>query len=79
MPTMSFDRPETSIEDSRRDCELHARNLLGADGYQTLLDDVTGTVPPPTLIPSEASGSRNRDAGLLRKLFETEHMPLFDR
>lgn len=31
-----------SPEESWRECHLHARNLLGADGYQALLDEIEG-------------------------------------
>ncbi len=31
-----------SPEESWRECHLHARNLLGPDGYQVLLDELAG-------------------------------------
>lgn len=31
-----------SAEESWRECYLHARNLLGADGYQRLLEEIGG-------------------------------------
>ncbi len=34
-----------SPEESWRECHLHARNLLGKDGYQALLDELAGKKP----------------------------------
>ena len=33
---------EQTPEESWRECHLHARNLLGPTGYQTLLDELEG-------------------------------------
>ena len=61
-----------SPEESWRECHLHARNLLGAEGYQALLDEIEGSTPPPR----EPSGESKKRTGQ-QKLFETEHLPLF--
>lgn len=37
-----------SADESWKECHLHARNLLGADGYQALLDELAGRTPEPT-------------------------------
>lgn len=37
-----------SPEESWKECRLHARNLLGADGYQVLLDELAGRTPEAT-------------------------------
>lgn len=34
-------------EESWKECRLHARNLLGRDGYQALLDQMNGKTPQP--------------------------------
>lgn len=65
-------------EESWRECHLHARNLLGAEGYQALLDETAGKVSPPTPTPTPVTGSKNDVSGR-GKLFETEHLPLFDQ
>ena len=52
-----------SPEESWRECHLHARNLLGEEGYQQLLDDIEkghseASVPPheaPEQTPSSSS------------------------
>jgi len=59
-------------EESWRECHLHARNLLGPEGYQALLDELEGKAPPV------ATTVGKQDAGVRGKLFETEHLPLFD-
>jgi len=63
-------------EESWRECHLHARNLLGPEGYQALLDEIEGKTPPPTSPPAARAGSN--DGNIKGKLFETEHLPLFD-
>ncbi len=68
-----------SPEESWRECHLHACNLLGAEGYQALLDELQGKVPATQLNPPSATGSKKNGAGGQGKLFETEGMPLFDR
>jgi hypothetical protein len=34
-----------SLEESWRECHLHARNLLGEEGYKILLDEIAGKAP----------------------------------
>ena len=63
-------------EESWRECHLHARNLLGPDGYQALLDEIEGKTPPATSPPAARAGSN--DGNIKGKLFETENLPLFD-
>ena len=65
-------------EESWRECHLHARNLLGPDGYQALLDELAGKTPPPAPAPTPLVSSKKNDAAGQGKLFETERMPLFD-
>jgi hypothetical protein len=60
-------------EESWRECHLHARNLLGPKGYQALLDELEGRTP---LAPTTA---KENDGTARGKLFETEHLPLFDQ
>ncbi|HUG69950.1 MAG TPA: hypothetical protein VMM76_19520 [Pirellulaceae bacterium] len=62
-----------SPEESWRECHLHARNLLGPEGYQALLDELEGRTPPP---PKSSKDSKPK--GGQQKLFETESLPLFD-
>ena len=42
-----------SADESRQECHLHARNLLGADGYASLLADLAGD-PEPRLEAAES-------------------------
>lgn len=73
-----------SPEESWRECHLHARNLLGPEGYQALLDELEGKTPESgtaAASPSRASaakpGSKKNGGKNQGKLFETEHLPLF--
>lgn len=67
-----------SPEESWRECHLHARNLLGPEGYQALLDELKGKTPPPTAPPAAKTGSKKNGGNVRGKLFETEYLPLFD-
>jgi hypothetical protein len=66
-----------SAEESWRECHLHARNLLGAEGYQALLEELEGRAPPVAPLPTNTTGSKKNDVSGQRKLFETEDLPLF--
>ena len=68
-----------SPEESWRECYLHARNLLGAEGYQALLDELEGKAPPTPTTPGSATGLKKNEGLGQGKLFETEDMPLFDQ
>lgn len=61
-----------TAEESWRECHLHARNLLGPEGYQALIDELEGRAPPPP----KAAGNRSKKERQ-QTLFETEHLPLF--
>jgi hypothetical protein len=70
-----------SPAESWRECHLHARNLLGPDGYQALLDELEGRTPPPDQLSppgaAEPDARQDRQGQLL--MFETEQHPLFDQ
>lgn len=56
-----------SPEESWRECHLHARNLLGPDGYQALLDELEGKAPANAPVntpktPSTPRKTESRDA-----------------
>ena len=61
-----------SSEESWRECHLHARNLLGENGYQALLDELAGKPPTPSPQPTPTAKPRGQ-----QRLFETEDLPLF--
>jgi hypothetical protein len=67
-----------SPEESWRECHLHARNLLGKEGYQALLDELAGKPKPA---PTEKRESRKAQAHLQedRQLYMTDmdDLPLF--
>jgi hypothetical protein len=59
-------------EESWKECHLHARNLLGEDGYRRLLAELEGRTEEadkPKAAPKAPQGM----------LFETADLPLFDR
>jgi hypothetical protein len=60
-------------EESWRECHLHARNLLGPEAYQRLIDEIEGHAPHPGPLPTGEGDGRGGG-----HLFETEHLPLFD-
>ena len=64
---------EQTPEESWRECHLHARNLLGPTGYQTLLDELEGKTPGP----KKAEQAPLKTKSPQGKLFETEDHPLF--
>lgn len=59
-----------SPEESWRECHLHARNLLGPDGYQALLDEIAGKEAPEPSGPREP-GSESRVAEPPTPLFDS--------
>ncbi len=61
-------------EESWRECHLHARNLLGPEGYQVLLDELAGKPPPAPKNPTKKTSRRDEQ----QMLFDTEDHPLFD-
>lgn len=61
-------------EESWKECHLHARNLLGPDGYQSLLDELAGK-PPAEQEPRSAPA--RPAAADTKKLFDTADTPLF--
>jgi hypothetical protein len=66
-----------SAEESWRECHLHARNLLGPDGYQALLDELEGRTRPAAPLPAPPVSSKKNDRHRQIMLFETENLPLF--
>ncbi|MFC1761193.1 Eco57I restriction-modification methylase domain-containing protein [Planctomycetota bacterium] len=63
-----------SPEESWRECQVHARNLLGEEGYQRLLAEIGGDDGgPDTDQPGE------EPAAPKGMLFDTSDMPLFRR
>ncbi len=50
-----------SPEESWRECHLHARNLLGPDGYQALLDELEGKPP------ADAPGNKPKNSPKTQK------------
>jgi hypothetical protein len=56
-------------EESWRECHLHARNLLGEQGYQRLLAEIEGKAPEEEKPDPFPAG----------KLFDDEHAPLFQQ
>jgi len=69
-------------DESWRECHLHARNLLGPEGYQALLDELAGQPAdrqPGTAAARPAGGEKPKKTSRQGKLFETEDLPLFDR
>jgi len=63
-------------EESWRECHLHARNLLGPQGYQALLDEIAGKAPPATP-PAAATAEKQTDASGQGTLFDIDDLPLF--
>ncbi len=62
-----------TTEESWKECHLHARNLLGADDYQRLLDKLEGrTTPTPTVGPSTIDTRTGT-------LFDIDDAPLFQK
>lgn len=68
-------------EESWRECRLHARNLLGPDGYQALLDEMAGKPPktpkkpdtPPAPIASKLDRRGNPvKTGVQMDMFDME-------
>jgi hypothetical protein len=45
-------------EESWRECHLHARNLLGPEGYQALLDQIEGKAPEKTTLDAPSATPR---------------------
>lgn len=64
-----------SAEESWRECRLHARNLLGEDGFQKLIDELKGRAPSESTVTAH---DNNGVAVADGTLFEKEHLPLFD-
>jgi hypothetical protein len=58
-------------EESWKECHLHARNLLGAEGYQKLLDEIEGR--NTASLPATLSTIDPRTG----TLFDTTNAPLF--
>jgi hypothetical protein len=56
-------------EESWKECHLHARNLLGKEGYQALLDELEGKVPEVKKKEKEAPDGY---------LFDPKDAPLFE-
>ena len=56
-----------SPEESWRECHLHARNLLGKDGYQSLLDELAGKKPAvsPESVPYKQERASSGSQGEL--------------
>ena len=68
--------------ESWRECHLHARNLLGPEGYQALLDELAGKPAGNEAVAGgrgPVAGEKAKKKGGQGKLFETEDLPLFDR
>jgi hypothetical protein len=65
-------------EESWRECHLHARNLLGPDGYQALLDKSEGKAVPQTP-PLASTGEKKNDVSRQGTLFDTDDLPLFPK
>jgi len=61
-------------EESWKECHLHARNLLGPDGYQSLLDELAGKPPAE---PGGKSVPSTATAG--EALFDADDTPLFQQ
>ncbi|MEX0774753.1 MAG: hypothetical protein WD042_03455 [Phycisphaeraceae bacterium] len=61
-------------EESWRECHLHARNLLGAEGYQKLLDEIERGDAADAPAPTKIADAPDASAG---KLFDTTDAPLF--
>lgn len=61
-----------SPEESWRECHLHARNLLGEEGYQALLRSLENA-------PSEEDNEPSQPATPPGYLFDTADLPLFTR
>jgi hypothetical protein len=59
-------------EESWRECRLHARNLLGADGYQALLDDIAGKPPETAPAASAKTAAKPEKTGKSK----TKHLQL---
>lgn len=67
-------------EESWRECHLHARNLLGEAGYQRLIDEIEGRGGEDGKDDDDKDDDDKNDrASTDGKLFEKEHLPLFDR
>ncbi len=60
-----------SAEESWRECRLHARNLLGAEGYQALLDELEGK-------SVEKRTEKKQDEPPDGFLFDVNDTPLFE-
>ena len=65
-------------EESWRECHLHARNLLGAEVYQRLIDEIEGRAPSPATAPAAVATSKKNEGNGQGKLFDTKRLPLFD-
>ncbi len=63
-----------SADESRRECHLHARNLLGEASFQRLLDEIEGRVTPAT--PGAPAGGPDSRTGTL---FDMDDAPLFQQ
>jgi hypothetical protein len=60
-----------SLKRAWRECELHARNLLGEVGYQALMADIEREkrgepVPPPGGVEKDAAVSNKQKSGLVQ-------------
>ena len=66
-----------SPEESWRECRLHARNLLRAEGFAALIDELEGRTPAQATAPPPPTTSKKTGADGQGKLFETETFPLF--
>jgi hypothetical protein len=66
-----------SPEESWRECRLHARNMLGAEGFRALIDELEGKTPVPAAEPPQLTKTKKNGDYRQGKLFETEQHPLF--
>lgn len=63
-----------SPEESWRECHLHARNLLGPEGYDRLIAEIEGRLEEEELPVAQTSKKATPPKGML---FDTAHAPLF--